>query len=625
MKKLLFTLLISVIYSSTFAQCPNGGLEAGNFSNWDFWQGNNATGVININNLIHSRSVTAQIVDRTHLSAIARLPGVNDGNFALKLGNEEFGGAFDIGGYTFTVTNSNKTFSFDVQGTLTYFDRHNNAQQSFIQWFMCLGNTLSLDPALAVNAIGSNALFKARLGDPNYTYGRTINGSTEMYIPYKRVCVDLSAYLGQIVSIYFVAAGCTVNDHPAVLYVDALCKAANPVPVIGNSPDFFCQGDEFSLDGSASQNVDFGFWRIEKLDNNGNPVPGTEREDAFRGSAGSSPVYNSAGEPLECNTDYLITLGVRGTCFPTVNRVSKRISIKCASVDAGDDIRACCTNGQQSFQIGKLQTPAYLSYTWTDKQGNFISNQMQPVVNPSNSTRYTLSVTDQNGCKASDNLFVIYENSFLPVISQQGCCAAVLTADLVPLASHECAWLVNDFTDPEINALRNGIGNTYLWNTGETTQSIVVTPGTTPGLKQGLKRYTVTVSNGCFTRQETRIVNTYSGPFPALAIPNIFTPNGDGINEEWIITEVGIPINEIQSYRSYNYRLQVFTRIGGGLNKTNTICGDLKNGEIRWDGRINGKKVPFDTYFYILELFNCDNPNPVPGNGGYSGYVTVIY
>ena len=85
-------------------------------------------------------------------------------------------------------------------------------------------------------------------------------------------------------------------------------------------------------------------------------------------------------------------------------------------------------------------------------------------------------------------------------------------------------------------------------------------------------------------------------------IPNTFTPNGDGINEKWIISY-------LNTYP--NNWVQVFSRTGQLVYESHGYQPGTE-----WDGTIKGKKLPFDTYYYIIE----------PGNGRepITGYVTII-
>ena len=99
--------------------------------------------------------------------------------------------------------------------------------------------------------------------------------------------------------------------------------------------------------------------------------------------------------------------------------------------------------------------------------------------------------------------------------------------------------------------------------------------------------YTVTL----LVTSEHGCVDLYSlGPLmvdgvPPLFIPNTFTPNNEGINEEFRI--YGIAIESI--------RLNIFDRWGTRLFETT----DLAKG---WDGTFKGQKMNQGVYVYQAEL-----------------------
>lgn len=87
-----------------------------------------------------------------------------------------------------------------------------------------------------------------------------------------------------------------------------------------------------------------------------------------------------------------------------------------------------------------------------------------------------------------------------------------------------------------------------------------------------------------------------------LRIPNAFSPNGDGINDKWVIPY-------IEDYP--NLRMQVFNRYGQPVFTSNGYAKP-------WDGNgSGGQPLPAGTYYYIIE----------PNGGGYdklSGYVLIL-
>jgi gliding motility-associated-like protein len=71
-----------------------------------------------------------------------------------------------------------------------------------------------------------------------------------------------------------------------------------------------------------------------------------------------------------------------------------------------------------------------------------------------------------------------------------------------------------------------------------------------------------------------------------IVIPNLFTPNGDGYNDTWMI----------EGLRSRGkYDIQIYSRQGSLLFESHDYSND-------WDGRYNGTPLPNGTYYYIFRI-----------------------
>jgi gliding motility-associated-like protein len=94
-------------------------------------------------------------------------------------------------------------------------------------------------------------------------------------------------------------------------------------------------------------------------------------------------------------------------------------------------------------------------------------------------------------------------------------------------------------------------------------------------------------------------------------IPNAFSPNGDAFNETWDI-RAGDPQKPASTVRDLypNAVIQVFNRWGILVFKSNPGYTEP------WDGTWNGKQLPVDSYYYILDLRN--------GGKALTGNVTIV-
>jgi len=122
----------------------------------------------------------------------------------------------------------------------------------------------------------------------------------------------------------------------------------------------------------------------------------------------------------------------------------------------------------------------------------------------------------------------------------------------------------------------NNVGDSFLWNTGETTSSIVIE-------NNGL--YSVTVSNECgedydevYALTDEDHLNCY------FEFPNAFTPDGDGINDGFgVLTDCCLT----------RYSLQVFSRWGEKVFESSSV-------DTTWDGTYKGKPAPSDAYSWLV-------------------------
>ncbi len=94
---------------------------------------------------------------------------------------------------------------------------------------------------------------------------------------------------------------------------------------------------------------------------------------------------------------------------------------------------------------------------------------------------------------------------------------------------------------------------------------------------------TVSDSLGCKSSY-TISINVNIRPLPDLIVYNVFTPNGDGVNDFFVI-------ENIERYE--NSYIQVFNRNGN-------LVFEARNYQNDWDGKYNNEPLPAHTYFFIL-------------------------
>jgi gliding motility-associated-like protein len=150
------------------------------------------------------------------------------------------------------------------------------------------------------------------------------------------------------------------------------------------------------------------------------------------------------------------------------------------------------------------------------------------------------------------------------------------------------------FTNTSVGA------NSYFWNLGNGVNAITpaaATTYTTAGV------YTVTLmayNSGCIATDTVLIlVNDAT----TIAVPNIFSPNGDNINDEFYILTTGMK----------TLTCDIFNRWG---QKVYTLGTPTQ----KWDGKLdNGNEASEGTYYYVLEAQGYDGKSY-----SYKGPITLV-
>jgi gliding motility-associated-like protein len=136
---------------------------------------------------------------------------------------------------------------------------------------------------------------------------------------------------------------------------------------------------------------------------------------------------------------------------------------------------------------------------------------------------------------------------------------------------------------------------TLTWFNGSHLNQVSVSgPGT----------YSVSINDSGCVNTKSVIVTQMPG-INSLVVPNIFTPNGDGLNDFFELSNAAISIKEFTIY-----------------NRWGKLVYSISNSSVKWDGKQNASIVDDDTYFWVA-TFNdlCDSSKK---DSKQRGFITLV-
>ena len=304
-----------------------------------------------------------------------------------------------------------------------------------------------------------------------------------------------------------------------------------------------------------------------------------------------------------------------------------------------------CPGGEFQLELSGGET-----YFWSPPEGLSNPNIANPIASPSETTTYIVEVTDEcnvpfmdtitvfvdgdtvrfelandttlcdpatiildaeNGSPAtylwSDGLTipvreVDYAGNFQVTVTLDDYC--LTQADIkVDYAINPQARLPEDTTlclqgtlDLDVSMPFDGAN--YLWSDGSTNPTLTL-------LDEG--NYSVTVSNFCGMAVDD--IQVVYDVCDALYIPNAFTPDFDGVNDEFALYSDG-DVKQVLQF-------EIYDRWGELVFSKNGIVQDLR--DFSWDGTYKGQAAAAGVYVYFVDVIFRDDSVEL-----FKGDVTLV-
>jgi gliding motility-associated-like protein len=242
-----------------------------------------------------------------------------------------------------------------------------------------------------------------------------------------------------------------------------------------------------------------------------------------------------------------------------------------------------CVNAELTFSDRTTNNPTSWSWDFGDNKTSTLQNPTHAYLDPGN---YIITLTSTaNGVNTSKSLTItIFSN---PV--------AGFSSDTVLYTSY--ARLFNDTSVHQFAIINKKWNFANLNTITDTARQIYFK---FPAAGTFTVTYTITDLNGCSDSVSHDITT-----FDRFYVPNVFTPNNDGINDQFIISSNGIT----------RFSIEIFNRWG------NRVFQRSNMEQIVWDGfNPEGTLVKPGVYFYVISV-DDSVVNYEPQNG----FITIFY
>jgi len=392
----------------------------------------------------------------------------------------------------------------------------------------------------------------------------------------------------------------------------------------GSSTNSFCQGSSLQL--SVSQFDGYSYqWKKD-----GANISGATGSSFNALAAGSYTVNIASNVVPTCQTDLSPAL--------TIKALSPPVALFTPPVPV-------CTGSENLFtNTSTVDASATPVYQWNFGSGGTFTGQNPPKVSfasaePAVNVSLTITYEGVSGCQNSKTSSVVVEQATVPLISPASPSVCPETPQTLSVAGSfsSILWSTGT-TGSEINITSGGAVSVLTTDSkgckGAATVNITALPVPEITVLASKKivsagEQVILTASGADTWQwepaefldnatisspvarplvttEFFVTGFLNGGCKAIdsveiqvdgnvLFPNIFSPNGDGVNDLW----------EIPSFESYSdCFLSIFDRSGRRVFEQKGYSND-------WDGRYGGKLLPEGVYYYVM---GCPDRSPITGN-----------
>jgi gliding motility-associated-like protein len=302
--------------------------------------------------------------------------------------------------------------------------------------------------------------------------------------------------------------------------------------------------------------------------NGGSGLWTSDGNGTFSAASNTSSVYVPSATDKQASSVMLhFTSTNNGSCPASTSSMTVRFAAP-PSADAGADQMVCANNANVSL-TGKYSNAN--GGIWTSS-GN---GSFQPAATSANATYVPGSKEKTEG--SVQLTWTTTGNGPCPAASDK----MIVAIKQPPAITVDKTWYAYENNGVVLKPTISGSQLKYSWTPATFLNSdTVANPLCTPKSNVSYKLMAQDAF-GCAAAADLN-VKLIRNP----VVPNVFTPNGDGVNDTW----------QVKNLAEYNdCVLNIYNRYGQVVYQCKGYARD-------WDGSSNGKPLPAGTYYYVIDL-----------------------
>ena len=398
--------------------CYNADFELGNFSGWQGSRGDCCPISLNNNGIVNGRqTIMSPGIDPNTCGGLST---VYSGNFSARLGNDNVGAQAEGLSFTFNVTQQSTLVQYAYAVVFEDPGHTDDEQPRFNSRVRLSDGSIIACTDYMVTAASNLPGFQNCPGIDSQ--GDPVNIA---WRDWSTVTVDLSAYIGQTVTLEFETGDCSLGGHYGYAYIDAIYCSSTEIDVQ------YCV-DQTSATLSAPSGFSTYLW---------------ETGETTQTISVNPSLYDSLSCFLTTITGCELTLTT--ALQPTIPSPSFTYTGECQGVFNFTNTSTISNNGQGAY-----------AWNFGDGTTSQLSNVTHTYPNPGNYL-VTLSILTDNGCSdETSQMIYVYP---LPV------------ADFT--VNDNCFGQLTNFTNTTLPI--NNFNLEYTWNYGNNIGSNLFSPNYT--------------------------------------------------------------------------------------------------------------------------------------------------